>query len=183
MDCKDKHLVERIQSGEKEAFEQLFFKYYEPLCQFACRYVHSMALAEDFVQEVFASVWDIHQELGTVGNIRSYLYRSAKNQVLDHIKHEEVVRKYEEEARVQWYDKEITEDGGEPVTKEGFTEAVQDAIEDLPDKTRNIYKLSRKEGFTYREISGILDISVKTVEAHMSKALRILRERVAPYLK
>lgn len=181
MDKADKRLAGAIRAGDEDAFEALFFKYYQPLWRFACGYVDSTAIAEDLVQDVYATIWEKREQLETVGNIRSYLYRAVKNQALDWRKHEAVIEKYEQQIDLQLYD-EPYETGPSHAAREGFTEAAQNAIENLPDHTRHIYKMSRSEGFTYPEIAHILDISVKTVESHISRALRMLRKRLAAYL-
>jgi RNA polymerase sigma-70 factor (ECF subfamily) len=181
MDKADKRLVNAIQTGDAEAFETLFVKYYQALWRFARRYVDSEAIGEDLVQEVYATIWEKRDQLAAVGNIRPYLYRAVKNKALDYRKHEEVREKYERQVELQLYDTPY-ETAAAPRTNKGFTEAAQNAIEDLPDHTRHIYTMSRSEGLTYPEIAHILDISVKTVEAHISRALRMLRKRLAPYL-
>lgn len=181
MNRKDSDLVIAIIEDEEKAFEKLFFKYYEALCRFAFRYVGSMDIAEEFVQEVFAKIWEIRKELTPSVNIRSYLYTATKNQALDYLKHEDVIQKYEQEVELRLYD-EVYEMEEKFSSKEHFIQAAQNAIEELPDHTRHIYKMSRNDGLTYREIASVLDISIKTVESHISKALRILRDRLVQYM-
>lgn len=178
---EDIKLVLAVRTGDERAFEKLFFKYYEPLCHFACRYVYSMHIAEELVQDLFANLWEARAILTTTGNFRSYLYQSVKNQALDHLKHQEIVQKYEEEVEIRLYN-QVYEQNDEEITKDGFIDAVRLAIEELPQRSRQIYKLSRTDGFTYPEIAEILGTSIKTVEYHISKALSILRERLAHFL-
>ena len=140
-----------------------------------------MFIAEEKVQDVLANIWENRRAIPKSVNIRAYLYQAVKNEALDHIKHEEVVRKYEREIEIRFYN-EANENKTQSLTKEGFVEAVQQAIEELPEQSQQIYKLSRTDGFTYPEIAQILDVSVKTVEYHISKALRILRDRLVKYL-
>lgn len=181
MSHTDRKLVTAIRRGDEQAFEKLFFEYYEQLCKFVCRYIHSMFIAEELVQEVLANIWEGRAILPENLSLRTYLYQSVKNQALDYIKHEEVIQKYEQEVEIRLYN-EGHESESEPITKAGFIEAVQRAIEELPKQSRQIYQLSRTDGFTYPEISEILNISIKTVEYHISNALSILRERLAKYL-
>lgn len=181
MGRKDSDLVIAIKKGDEKAFEKLFFKYYEMLCRFAFRYVGSMDIAEEFVQEVFAKVWEIRNELSSSVNIRSYLYKATKNQALDYLKHEDVIQRYEQEVELRLYD-DVYEIEEKFSSKEHFVQVAQNAIEELPDHTRHIYKMSRNDGLTYREIANVLDISIKTVESHISKALRILRDRLGQFM-
>lgn len=181
MNDEDQQLAVAIRAGDEQAFEQLFFKYYEGLCRFCCRYVQSMFIAEEMVQDVLANIWEGRQALPTTGHFRTYLYQAVKNEALDHLKHEKVVQKYEQEVEIRLYN-EVYEKETEPVTEEGFIEAVQQAIEELPEQSQKIYKLSRTDGFTYPEIADILGVSIKTVEYHISKALSILRDRLVKYL-
>src|SRR5699024_2636598 len=94
----NQQLVTAIRSGDEQAFERLFFTYYEELCRFSCRYVHSMFIAEEMVQDVLANIWEGRATLPEILNLRTYLYQSVKNQALDHIKHEEVAKKYQQEV-------------------------------------------------------------------------------------
>ena len=181
MENTNPKLIKAIRSGDEQAFEQLFFRYYEPLVRFACHYTNSRASAEGLVQDVFANVWEKREELEPNTNIRSYLYTSVKNSGLDQIRHEEVVHKYRDEVKIELYIHH-QESSGERITKKGFTEATQNAIEALPDQTRHIYKLSRKDGLTYSEIADILGLSVKSIEYHISKALQFLRNHLSDYL-
>lgn len=181
MENEHSKLIAAIRSGNEQAFEQLFFRYYEPLVRFACHYADTRAAAEGLVQDVFASVWERRKELDPHINIQSYLYTSVKNSGLDQVRHEEVVNKYRDEVRMELYIHH-QESTGERITKKGFNEAAQKAIEALPDQTRHIYKLSRKDGLTYPEIAEVLGLSVKSIEYHMSKALQFLRKRLSDYL-
>lgn len=177
----EEQMVAAIRSGDGEAFEQLFFDYYDALCQFACRYVHTMFIAEGLVQDVLATIWEKRATLPANLNLRTYLFQSVKNKALDYLKHEKVIKKHEQEVVVRLY-QDVYETDTESITKEGFIEAVQEAIEDLPEQSRRIYKLSRTKGLTYPEIAKILDVSPKTVEYHISKSLSRLRVRLAKYL-
>lgn len=181
MGIDDHQLLKKIKSDNEKAFEQLFEKYYEPLVRFAYRYVGSVHIAEELVQDVFAVLWEDRKKLDTKGSIKSFLYQSTRNNALDHIRHQKVVEKYEELVVNYLYDRnheiELIDSTGEE-----FRIAVQDAIEELPEQTKYIYKLSRKDGLTYKEISSVLGISDKTVESHMSKALSILRRKLSKFI-
>lgn len=178
---EEETLIADIRSGSDKAFEQLFFRFYKPLCLFACRYSGSMSIAEELVQDAFQHLWEFRKNLDPGGNLRTLLYQSVKNRALDHLKHQKVMDKYEYEIENRFYD-QIHEPGRHAISFEDFEETVRQCIEDLSKSTRNVYKLHRMDGLTYLEIAEILDISVKTVEFHMSKALSILRDRLSKFV-
>lgn len=172
--------IKKIKKGDRKTFEKLFLRFYEPLCQFSWQFTRSRHVSEELVQEVFLAVWKSRETLDPQRDIKSYLYQSVRNKALNHIKHEQLAEEYNRE--IEWL-------APAPVTQKHhydeqseFEEAAKKAIENLPDRARQIYKLSRKDGLTYREISNVMDISVKTVESQMSRALKILRKSLSQYL-
>lgn len=172
--------IEKIKNGDRKAFKNLFLRFYDPLCQFSWQFTRSQHISEELVQEVFLAVWKSKETLDPQKDIKSYLYQSVKNKALNYIKHKELAEEYNN--KIEWL-------SPTPVTQQHnyreqseFVEAAQKAIEDLPGRARQIYKLSRKDGLTYKEISAVLDISIKTVESQMSRALKILRKSLSQYI-
>lgn len=172
--------VEKIREGDRNAFEKLFLKFYGPLCKFAWRFVRSSDISEELVQDVFLHIWESREVLDRNKNIKSYLYQVVRNKSLNHLKHQDIAEEYN--RKIEWLN-------STPITQihnfdeeSEFIRAAKRAIEDLPEGIRHIYKLSRKDGLTYREISEVLDIPLKTVESQMSKALGTLRQRLSKYL-
>ena len=183
----DEELVQRIRGGEKEAFETLYRAYFVDLCEFTYRYVRLPAVCEEIVQDLFLNIWRRRDNLSPKGSIRSYLYKSARNGALDYLKHLEVQREYLKnyklEKQLEWELLKLESAAGILEEEEGveLSEAVRSAIASLPDQRRTIFLLSREDGLTYREIAEILDISVKTVETQMGRALATLRTLLAEY--
>ncbi|SMO40944.1 RNA polymerase sigma-70 factor, ECF subfamily [Gracilimonas mengyeensis] len=171
-----KFLVRGLAEGDEWAFKNIFLLYYEPLCNFCWRYTKSKAISEDLVQEMFADVWHNRAVFDPNKCIRLYLYKAVKNKALDYLDHQRVIREYEEEQQKQ--NTGIDEQGSFHQDNEQFIIAAREAIYNLPHRTQQIYILSREDGFTYPEIADIMDISTKTVEAHISKALDMLRIRL-----
>lgn len=187
MDAKEKmnfdepECVKAIKQGDPSAFEQLFIKYYSKLSRFTYRYVQSETVAESLTQEVFVRVWEQRDQLDPTRNIRSFLYQSVRNEALDYLEHKDIVHQKLSLLRITHkmvtlpdisaYNHDTTS-----FNKQKFWSFVQDQIESLPSKTRHIYKLSRKDGLTYNEIAEVLDVSPKTVEYHITKALEALRQ-------
>ncbi|SHE63435.1 RNA polymerase sigma-70 factor, ECF subfamily [Fodinibius roseus] len=176
MDGDDSKWVEALNHGDSSAFEQLFAKYYSRLSRFAYRYVQSETVAESLTQEVFVNVWKQRDQLDPGRNIRSFLYQSVRNEALDYIEHKKIVR--DKLSRLKVTRDTVTHPENSSLDKQKFWSLVQEQIENLPPKTRRIYKLSRKDGLTYNEIADVLDISPKTVEYHITKALEMLRQEL-----
>ena len=178
---EEKNWVKAIQSGDKKVFRLMFDTYYHPLLRFAFRYVKAEAIAEELVQNIFLWIWENRHEWNVNGKLKTYLFRAIKYKAMDYGRQERTRRQYidqfsEEEEREFKTDLDVQEQ-----KESKFIQVVQETIEELPERPRMIYKLSRLEGLTYSEIAEVLEISPKTVEAHMSRALSFLRERLAKY--
>lgn len=175
----DQFWIENIQKGDERAFEILFKKYYLPLTRFVWRYVNSKAIAEELIQELFTILWEKRDELDmdTKKSIRAYLYKSAKNLALNQRKHSKIKDKYASEWVEQKENPEIY--FRDEYREERIRKAIAQAIEELPPRGKMTYKLHRYDGLTYEEIADVMDVSVKTVESQMTRALKILRERLS----
>lgn len=170
--------IERIRDGDEQAFELLFKEYYLPLTRFAWRYVHSKAVAEELVQELFTILWEKREDWNQQkGSIRSYLYKSVRNLSLNYIKHQNVKKQYDHQWMEQKENPEIQ--FRDEYREEQVRKAISRAIEELPERSKMTYKLHRYDGLTYEEIAEVMDVSVKTVESQMTRTLKILRERLA----
>lgn len=177
---EDSNWIIKIKRGDKKAFEEMFLRYYQPLCNFAWRFTKSNYISEELVQDVFLSIWVSRENLDPNKNIKSYLYRSVKNRALNHIEHQEVADNYNEE--ILWLDYSPIHQTHTFDKESAFIREAKNAVEDLPEEIKIIYKLSRKDGLTYKEIAEVMEISPKTVESKMSKALKILRRSLSEYL-
>lgn len=159
----------------------MFEIYYDPLLRFAFRYVRSEAIAEGLVQNVFLWIWENRQEWNVEEKLKTYMFRAVKYKAVDYWRHERTRQKYT--ARFSEEREHYISPGVNSKPEESeFIQAVQQAVEELPERPRMVYKLSRLEGLTYREIAEVLEISPKTVETHMSRALDFLRKRLAKYM-
>jgi len=176
-DFDDRDWIKNIREGDDESFEFLFKKYYLPLTRFAWRYVNSKAIAEELVQELFTILWEKRKELNTDGSVRSYLYKSVRNLSLNHLKHQGVKNEYDRQWMAQQEYPQI--DFRDEQREQQVREAIAQAIDELPERSKMTYKLHRYDGLTYPEIAEVMDVSVKTVESQMTRTLKILRERLA----
>lgn len=175
-------LIQRIKEGEEYAFEIAFLKYHTPLCRYIWKYVRSEELSKEIVQEVFTEVWEGRKNLNPSGHLRGFLFEVARNKAMDYIKHQKIVNHYISEAKQQKKENFYKSLYQEKNDNQDFHEAVKESINNLPPRGRQIFELNRDEGLTYREISEYLDISVKTVETHMRRVLKELKDRLSKYV-
>jgi RNA polymerase sigma-70 factor (ECF subfamily) len=169
-----------LKEGDINAFEMFFKTYYQPLCNYAYTFIQDKDEAEEIVQSAFLSVWEKRQSLDIKTSLKSYLYTMVRNTSLNVIKHEKIKQKYVGEALAI---EERTHEGvAQAVISAELEDKIQEAMGTLPEQCRLVFKLSRFEELKYAEIAAQLNISIKTVENHMGKALRIMREQLKDYL-
>jgi RNA polymerase sigma-70 factor, ECF subfamily len=175
----ERELLERLRAGNEDAFDAIFRAHYAPLVGLAEGMLRNRAVAEEIVQDVMLELWRRRQALEVEESIRAYLFRATRNRALNHLRHVRVETRGEPDAVGATADQPTA-----PATlvEEEIQVALRGAISHLPDRCREVFELSRVHGLRYAEIAAALGISVKTVEAQMGKALRLLRERLAPWL-
>lgn len=164
--------------NERE-FEQLFNSHFQYLCNFAKQYVDDMDIAQDLTQKVFIRLWEKREELDPKLSIKAYLFTSVKNRCLNYLRDQ---KKYRSKILdLDCADVEIAVEEDYFAEKE-LSEKIEAALASLPEKCRQVFEMSRYQGLKYKEIAEELDISQKTVEAHMSKAMKILRTLLKPFI-
>lgn len=174
---KKGHISGRLDS---QAFEELFRSLFPGLVLFARKYVPDLDTAREIVHNVFFNLWEKRGQIDTSSSLKSYLFASVHNRCLNFIRDE---KKFDrDESRLQQLDSIDFEDGSARLEEQELAERIFEALRALPEKCREVFSLNRFEGLKYSEIAARLGISVKTVEARMSKALKILREKLADYL-
>ena len=158
----------------KSGFEILFKKHYSVLCAYSYGFVADYSLSEDIVQEVFSKLWTDKQEITIDTSIKPYLYSAVRNTALNYIKHQKVKRQYE---KVNSDENNYTEQSlDEQLIRKELNAKIQSAVNNLSPERRKIFVMSRMDGLKYKEIAERLDISIKTVENQMGKALASLRK-------
>ena len=180
MHPEEAEILERIRNGDMDAFETIFRAYYQSLCLFSFRYLKRTDLAEEIVQDIFINIWDKRSSLQLETSLKSYLYRAVHNNSLKYLQHQRVVDKHARyliDRKEQYFNEPVNNLQVAEVTK-----LLENAFASMPQKTREIFELSRNEGLKYQEIAEKFEISIKTVEAHMGTALKILRENLKEYL-
>ena len=175
----DSELLERLRRGDTSAFDTIFRTWYGPLVGTAERMLRDRAVAEELVQDVMLELWRRRETLAADGSAQAYLFQATRNRVLNHLRHLRIEQRSEPEIRGE---SSSSPRADSALVHEELDVAVQKAVQALPDRCREVFELSRVHGLKYAEIAKTLGISVKTVEAQMGKALRTLRERLAPWL-
>ena len=175
----DRDLLDRLREGDHDAFDAVFRAHYPPMVALAERMLRQRAVAEEIAQEVMLELWKRRAALSFDVSLRAYIFQSTRNRVLNHLRHEKVERL----GRAAAASEPLVQPRPHAVlAEEEIDVALRGAVETLPDRCREVFELSRVQGLRYAEIAAVMGISVKTVEAQMGKALRILRERLAPWL-
>ncbi|WP_020529708.1 RNA polymerase sigma-70 factor [Flexithrix dorotheae] len=170
---EDLELIRKIKKGDQKAFDVLFYKYHKQLCHFAYYYLSDKELVEEIVSDVFLKVWIKKDVIEIKGNLKSYLYSITKNLAIDHLAKNKIGFS---ELTPQNSQEHHTKNNPEKVLlfKE-LNSRINGLIGDLPSQCRMVFILNRKDGLKYREIAELMNISVKTVENHMGKALKVLK--------
>ncbi|MEL6970827.1 MAG: RNA polymerase sigma-70 factor [Bacteroidota bacterium] len=163
---------------DQQQFEQLFRAHFEYLCNYALQYVEDMDTAQEICQKVFIRLWEKRAEMDPQQSIKSYLFTSVRNRCLNYIRDNKKYRSSVLDLDCGEFDLAGEEDN---YASEDLQQRVAAALNELPEKCRLVFEMSRFQGLKYREIAEELDISQKTVEAHMSKAMKMLRERLQDY--
>jgi len=166
-----------LKDDPEKGFAVLFKKYYGPLCSHATRFVYSKEIAQDIVSEVFLNFWNKQLYLSVTSTFRAYLYTAVRNNAYNHLKQEFGEKLATTTEPVEDLDPQSILLLGELMTK------IERTIETFPPQCQKVFLLSRFEGRKNREIADELQIRPKTVEAHMMKALSILKKTLSEYLK
>lgn len=171
-------IFEAIRRDDRRAFERIFRELYRPLTAYAFRFVRELPVAENIVQDVFLKLWQGRKELTINSSLTHYLFRSVRNHSINQLNKTKVRSEY---IRVQIEKETVNEDYNAFFPEIGLLNKIEAAIGALPEKRQEIFRLAREEGLKYREIAERLDLSVKTVEAQMTLALKQLREALKEY--
>lgn len=172
--------IEQIRRGDEEAFAAMVRACYARLVDFALSYTRSAPAAEDLVQDVLAHVWEHRARWQPATTAQAYLFRAVRNRALN----------YRRDRKARFQDDVAT--AALPVLSAGPDDDVQyrmlvvayrAAVEELPERRRLVFRLSRLYGLTYAEIGAVLDVSVNTVRTQMAAALAHLRDQLGPHLE
>lgn len=168
----DMFLLQLIKNGDKQAFKYVFDTYFTALCRFMYLYLGDTQEAEDIASDIFASVWENRKKLEISLTFKAYLFQAAKNRCLNVIRDRKATVSLDDINGQDTPQVSITDS----LETEELNNLIQEAILSLPEKCREVFLQSRTKNLTNQEIAESMDISVKTVEAQITKALKQIRK-------
>lgn len=175
----DKELVSLLIKGDESAFSDLYVRYKDRLWVFSFSLLKSEDETNDIVQEVFINLWESRVFLNSELSFSSFLFTIARNRILNYFRDIDIEARIKNKILVQ---SEPFEDKVESeIVYEEYVVILKKAIENLPPQRKRIFNLSRIDHFTHKEIAEQLDISVYTVQEHISESLRFIRKYLTQY--
>ncbi|MCQ0112009.1 RNA polymerase sigma factor [Zhouia amylolytica] len=169
-------LLSELKKGSKEAYRNIFMKYYKIVLAYLIKLSGDLSLSEDLAQGVFLKLWTKRKSLQIHTSLKKYLFSTAYNSFMDHFRDLERERIMQRDY-LQF--SSLTNDEQEIKNQEQLESdlrRLRELIDDLPPKCKEIFLLSKQEGLKYKEIANRLDVSIKTVESQMYLAMKKLRE-------
>ena len=159
-------------------FESLFMSYYSALVVFAGKYVNDIDIAREIVQDFFVKLYEKRMSITIDTSIKSYMYRSVYNCCINYLNQRSLHQKYIKNIELS---ERTEEDPEKEIIAVDLQQKIFEIVEQLPGKCRRIFKMNRYEGLKNEEIAKILNLSKRTVETQISKALKILRTKLSNY--
>lgn len=179
----EKEILSLLQKGNVYAYELIFRRYYISLCGFATRFVHQPEEAEEIVQNIFLKLWEKKETFSVELSLKSYLFRAVYNHCSNHLSHNRIRDKYLSFSRQIFLKNEgLSDPVMDSLAYKELNDHITEAIERLPAECKKIFKMSRFDGLKYAEIAAQLNISIKTVETQISRALQRLRKELKEFL-
>lgn len=178
MQYTDEELLELLKTDADKAIELLFRQYYGYVCKIVYQVVPQANVAEDLAQDIFFEMWRRKGQLN-ITSIRAYLRRAALNRTLNYLRNRKI--KWDDEQALPAMESQDTPTQQTVETAE-LEKMIEVAIGELPERCRAVFLLSRFEELSHQEIADELNISIKTVENQITKALKYLRKALQPYL-
>jgi len=178
-------LPNHIAFADKDDFRNIFRLYYTPLCHLSNSYLEDEDEAKSVVQDAFLKLWEVRESLNSDSNLRNYLFTLVKNNCLNILKRKQIQLKHHE--KIKWLEmhyqyESLERMGNDYLEFDELKEKIDKAIQSLSEQCRIVFKMSRFEELKNREIAEKLGVTQKTVEAHLTKALKILRKELKDYL-
>jgi RNA polymerase sigma-70 factor (family 1) len=178
LDNRNKQKLATFSAGNLDNFEALFKHFYAPLVVYACKYVGEIDIAREIVQDFFVRLYEKRKTITIDTSIKSYLYRSVCNCCINYIKQRNIQDKH-----LKYIDMEKEDEGNleNEINRVELQQQIFEAIDSLPARCGIIFKMNRLEGMKNEEIAQKLNLSKRTVETQISKALKILRKKLSGY--
>lgn len=173
-------LIENMKKGDRFSFDIIFRKFYSPLVNYCNRFIDDNDVAEEIVQDFFVKIWLKHSTLLITTSLEAYLYKGVLNHTLNYIKLQKIREKH-----LNFIGFNSEPDNNNPLEKlkeEDLKLRMEEALIELPERSRKTFEMKRYEGLKYHEIAEKLNISSKTVEKDFSKALAHLRNALKDFI-
>lgn len=180
--ARDRVWVERIRTGDMDAFESMFRAYKDSLGAFIERCVGSRDAMEDVLQNLFIRLWERRDDWELTVPLNVYLFRAARNSAISYLRHQRIETRFQERVAREGdttLEPAAPTSGEEAAHLKDVEDAIERAVAQLPPRCREVFCLSRYQQLSYAEIAQVMQISVKTVEVQMGRALTALRARLA----
>lgn len=178
---KEKLLLEQISEDNEEAFAQIFHAYKDKLYSFVYQITGSKEVSSDIIQDTFLKIWQLRGKLFSIENFNAYLFRMAQNEAINQL------RRMSKETLIKM--KTQKENDIQPETPEeqlrykNISTRISEIVNELPTQQKAVYTMSREQNLKQEEIARQMNISISTVQNHMTQALRTIRERLRAYLE
>lgn len=174
-----------LRNGDRAEFERIFIEFSGILYALSFQYTRNHSMAEEMVQDAFVKLWEVKSTLSDTTNIKNFLFTITKNNCLNYLRNQQIILKHHDRIRareLRLAEESLCLSGPNVNEFEEMQRRISQAVAALPDELRRVFEMSRYEGMKYGEIARRLGISDKTVEARISKALKILRQELKDFL-
>lgn len=179
MENNHDHLIRGLRAGNRQVFEEIFNTWYDPLVRYCIQRLYNQEDAEEIVQDIFIKLWVRREELNYSPSIKSYLYRTALNRIINFKEHQQVRNAHRTHVLAA---SNYADGDSSSINAKEIQWLAAEAVNGMPKKRKMVYELSRRDGLSYAEIAEKMGVSVKTVEAHLTAALMQLRTHLKDYL-
>jgi RNA polymerase sigma-70 factor, ECF subfamily len=176
----EKDLIVRLKDGDQTAFELLFHHYYSGMVVYASQFTADRNEAEEIVQDFFVRFWQKHQQIIPADSLKNYFFLSVKNSSLNYLKHKKIEARYLKELS-DLSNQHLVYDPDLYLATE-LQKKINNTINLLPEKCREIFMMSRIQGMKNDEIAKELELSKRTIETQISNALKVLRVELKDYM-
>ncbi len=185
MDASFKYDIAKLKAGDRREYEKIFFEFYDVLFSLGKQYLGDKNDAEEIVQDAFLKLWEIRPKINNHSNIKNFLYTLVKNNCLNQLRNKQnaarSIQNYHY-LEMQYNYEALAEISEGYIEFRELKDKIEQSINELPDDLQIVFKMNRFQNMRYKDIATSLNLSEKTIEARMSKALKKLRKELSDYL-
>lgn len=173
----DRKLIEALKKGDVKAFDEVYYRYTKKLFIFSLKFLKDRQESEDLIQKVFTTIWERREHLNSDKSFEGYLFKILRNEIYDILKLR-IIREH-------YCNYILNDPGSDPddLEKKKMIERVFELVNNLPEKRAKIFRMSKEEGLTYKEIAEQLNISENTVDTQIRHSLNYLRKEMLTFQK